>query len=1123
MGEASAASEDSAAGTGPKLNGSKGKGLGTKGIISIIMVAALLVAIPLGYLVLTSEDEAPPEDEEEEETTDFAVLVTGKTSESELNLTDLQGMTYVEAVSSYQNRFLNYRGLGTYGGVHLRDIADLVGGMAPGDIMTIEGSDGYVQNLSYYQVYPDAEYLAIQGKSILSYKFNGTAAPDWEDGPMIAILAPDQAYSNADFNATCARDPEFLTSTSASSIWVRNVANITISEKYDEWSIMLEDLDGTEKVLTRTKFVWLAFSFGDYYVDPCQRNWSGVPVENVLGLVDDDDPSTFNETLAAGDYMVNVSATDGHSRTLSIDHLTSDTCILADRLNGTVLGEDYAPLRLVGLAIVGEESVSQIASITMESPEVEEEAVVTVIGKTSTSEVSMSDLEELEFIEGVTSYQNSYGNWRGLGTYGGVLLRDLANLVGGMVPGDVMTITATDGYWQNYSYYQVYEDEEYAQILGNVILAYEFNGTSIPEWENGPMVAILAPDQAFSNEDFNATADRDPEYQALSASALFAKHVHTIKISPLYDEWYLTLTDLEGESVVLPRTKYVTLDYWFGEFYVDSVLRNWSGAPLTSVLGLIDDDDPKTFNATLAATNYTVNVSSADGYYKIMSIEYLLADTCILAYKLNDTDLDEDYAPLKLTGPALLNNQRVSQVASIILAPLPEVVLTVQCDDVSIDFTMDEVEGLASLTSLGGFIKTTGAVVGPYEYTGVRLTDLIGLVSDVSDYSVQVTATDGYSMVYSYYQAHDGTFAFYDESGVLQGTGNFAMIVAYAQDGLPLVDMDLRIAIVDETAPITDGHFWAKYVRTITVLPVVREYTLNLSGLWNMTMDRQTFEGLASCEYHQVSYTFVNETGTHVYSGVALWVLVSAVDGADGPDTEYLFNDLLAQAGYNVTVQALDLYSKTFSSIKVARNDTLVVANRLDGQPLPDDQFPLRLVGAGLTSGQKVSMIGNITLTDIKDVDDWTVWLNGTRSIQMSAETFAATYYGGLHGPYFNYSDYGDWHAAYYNYTDGLVDHCYAGIPLWVLISCVDGVDLFHYQFNETLAEAGYTVKITASDGYSVTFTSAEIMYNNTLVIAFMWDGEPLPEDEAPLRLVGQWLRSPQMVSQIVSIELIGV
>jgi len=813
----SAAQETASVGT-PKPSDMKGKRLGTKGIAAIAIVVTMLVAVPLAYLVLTSDDDGTSGGD------GFTIHVVGKTAQRDLDLTELDDLAYVEALSSYQNRFMNWRGLGTYGGVELKVIADLVGGMVPGDIMTVEASDGYLQNLSYYQVYPDAEYLTVQGRTILAYKFNGTSAPDWEDGPMIAVLAPDQAFSNADFNATCARDPEFLTSTSASSIWVRDVANITISQKYAEWSIDLTDLDGAESSLTRTKFVSLEYYFAESYVDGSLRNWSGVPIENVLGLVDDGDPTTFNQTLATSGCRVNVS--------------------------------------------------------------------------------------------------------------------DAADEI----------------------------------------------------------------------------------------------------------------------------------------------------------------------------------------YYRIMEVSYLLADKAILASKMNGTVLEEDDAPLRLVGPALSKKEWVSGIAHIEM--LDPVVLTLEDCDSSIDFTMDDIKALVATTSSGGLIKSTGTIVGPDEYRGVLLRDLVAMVNDSAVYSLEVVATDDYTMTYSYKQVEDGEFDYYDDvTGELLGTGNFDMIVAYEMNGLPLEGMNFRIAIVDDSAPITDGHFWTKYVRTIRIVEYVEEWEITLNGLTSMTLDRPTFESVASCPAHQLSYTFTNETGVeHVYTGVALWVLVSAVDGADGPDSEYLFNDLLAQAWYNVTVTAEDAYSKTFSSYTVARNDTIIVANKLDGAPLSTDEFPLKLVGVGLTSGQKVKQVADISFTDYHPVPDWSVWLNGTRDVGMSATAFASTYYSTLHGPYFNYTDYGGWHAAYYNYTDEFEeDHCYAGIPLWVLISCVDGEDLDHYPFNETLALEGYDVLITASDGYSVTLTSAEVMYNSSLVVAFMLDWEPLEVDDAPLKLVSEWLGSSRMISLIVSIELVGV
>lgn len=615
--------------------------------------------------------------------------------------------------------------------------------------------------------------------------------------------------------------------------------------------------------------------------------------------------------------------------------------------------------------------------------------VVALVGKSAEREVDYSDLEDMDFTEATSSYQNRFGNWKGLGTYGGVELRDLADLVGGMEPDDMMSVVASDGYRVNLTYDQVYADEDFLAVQGPIILAYMFNGTFMDE-EDRPMVAVLAPDGEFSNDDFNETRSADAEFDYLtSAGSLWIKTVERIEVS----------------------------------------------------------------------------------------------------------ELDRG-----------------------------EVVLTVEGDTTK-DLTLSGVKALGPYTASGGFVKTTGAVVGPWEMTGVPVRDLVSMVHSGDGYGVEVVATDGYTMTYSQSQVEDGTFAHYDVDGNLLGTGDFTMVVAYEMDGEPLEDMVLRVAVIDESSPITDGHFWAKYVRTVRVVPFVEDYTLALNGTTVYAMDRQTLESVAACEYHQASWSFENETGTHAYTGVALWTLVSVVDGADGPDNEFLFNDLLALAGYTVRVTADDGYNKTFTSREVARNDSIIVANKLDGEPLPEGEFPLRIVGDWLPSSMRVSQVANISLEGLQAMPDWELTIIGTETVTISAETFASTYYSGLHGPWFNYTDYGGWHAAYYNYTDGEeADHTYAGIPLWVLVAAADGEDAFHYEFNETLADAGYDVRVTASDEeYSATFPISTVAYNDSLIVAFMLDWSSLVDTEYPLRLVGDYLLNSEKVKSVGTIELVGL
>ena len=138
-------------------------------------------------------------------------------------------------------------------------------------------------------------------------------------------------------------------------------------------------------------------------------------------------------------------------------------------------------------------------------------------------------------------------------------------------------------------------------------------------------------------------------------------------------------------------------------------------------------------------------------------------------------------------------------------------------------------------------------------------------------------------------------------------------------------------------------------------------WSLTLSGADTYVMDQTEFESGADC--HEATWV----DGTDTWSGIPLWRLVGYVD--DGVQHgEGAFNNGLAVAGYDIMVTASDGYSKTFASADVARNDNMIVANKLNGEDLPEDRYPLRLVGPSLTGGQKVGMISEIQLLNLPSV-----------------------------------------------------------------------------------------------------------------------------------------------------------
>jgi DMSO/TMAO reductase YedYZ molybdopterin-dependent catalytic subunit len=98
-----------------------------------------------------------------------------------------------------------------------------------------------------------------------------------------------------------------------------------------------------------------------------------------------------------------------------------------------------------------------------------------------------------------------------------------------------------------------------------------------------------------------------------------------------------------------------------------------------------------------------------------------------------------------------------------------------------------------------------------------------------------------------------------------------------------------------------------------------------------------------------------------VWTGIPLWLLVGRVDDADSHDSA-AYNDALALAGYTVDVVAADGTTATFDSRRIRRDDNIIVAYLVGGNPLPDKYFPLRLVGSDLTQKEMLGQIVTIVV-----------------------------------------------------------------------------------------------------------------------------------------------------------------
>ncbi len=120
----------------------------------------------------------------------------------------------------------------------------------------------------------------------------------------------------------------------------------------------------------------------------------------------------------------------------------------------------------------------------------------------------------------------------------------------------------------------------------------------------------------------------------------------------------------------------------------------------------------------------------------------------------------------------------------------------------------------------------------------------------------------------------------------------------------------------------------------------------------------------------------------------------------------------------------------------------------------------------------------------------------------------------------------------YATWTDPETEEFWEGIPLWYLVGMVDDdpdVGPEHVNFNDSLATAGYTVKVISSDGWSAELESADIARDDGYIVANRLNGSELPVNTTsgklcwPLHLKGPEVFGGRQVGGIVEIQLVGL
>ena len=298
-------------------------------------------------------------------------------------------------------------------------------------------------------------------------------------------------------------------------------------------------------------------------------------------------------------------------------------------------------------------------------------------------------------------------------------------------------------------------------------------------------------------------------------------------------------------------------------------------------------------------------------------------------------------------------------------SPGGPVVLTVAGAKGSKSFSLAELEALPAYTGYAGIKDSVGVITAPVQYTGVPLATLTAQVGGVDpSYGVTVLAKDGYGMTFSAIQAAGGGFVTYDPvTGAERPPAQkLTVLIAYARQGKaldPSEEGPLRLVFAEPTADtVVDGHWSVRWVDKVQVKKSLGQWSASIQGATRSMLTQSSYVSCASPGCHGSGY--VDKTGER-WEGIPLWLVVGSVD--DGrTHGAGAFNRALARKGYTIELIGANGVSTTLSSRELLKHKDWLLAGKLDGGDLTPDEFPLRLVGPGLTDDQSIGRITKVLL-----------------------------------------------------------------------------------------------------------------------------------------------------------------
>ena len=418
-----------------------------------------------------------------------------------------------------------------------------------------------------------------------------------------------------------------------------------------------------------------------------------------------------------------------------------------------------------------------------------------------------------------------------------------------------------------------------------------------------------------------------------AASSLFGADGWTVEVRGARND---VLDSVRFEEMKGHGSHYVTL-----ELERKGTVSTYRAMPFRLAAAMADGDDavhPYRFDEALWNAGYEVTLIAADGYAATFVTSEVPFDDLFIA-----DEMDGEPVPPMIVGN-VPGNLWVRDLAAIELGlgslpEEPEFVLTFEAGEMEEGFTIAELEKTPYYVEGTGSYTTSAGTKYTHTYGGVRFTALLGRYVGLSpDTQITVVASDGYEMSYSGEQLLDA--------------GDGEWILAFKQDGeyLPPDPGYVRTVKIGPGNPNIDGHLSARMVERVVVSGTAfRPFELVIDGKRRSVLDRQTVQSGVSCHERTVAHKDKKTGAVTAYTGIPVWRLIAYADDPilvpHGQDKSIIsYDSAAAEAGYGVTIEAADGFSRTLDSRELHMNDDVILALYREGEELPDREAPLILV-----------------------------------------------------------------------------------------------------------------------------------------------------------------------------------